>query len=160
MYNPIILSESAVLRFSKNISPVNDLTGCRNWLGQTSNKGYGQFWFKRKVFLAHRIAWTLANGAIPDRLLVLHKCDNPLCCNVDHLFLGTHRDNTSDMIAKGRIARGANKNETILTDETVKQIKRLLTDENLTQDVIAKMFGVTRSTISLIKRNRTWKHVG
>jgi len=54
------------------------------------------------VIRTHRLAWELANGPIPDGLSVLHHCDNPPCCNVEHLFLGTQTDNHADMVAKGR----------------------------------------------------------
>ncbi|MGH7024521.1 MAG: HNH endonuclease signature motif containing protein [Caulobacteraceae bacterium] len=58
----------------------------------------------RDTRYAHRLAWELANGPIPDGLLILHKCDNPVCCNPDHLFLGTAADNHADCAAKGRAA--------------------------------------------------------
>jgi HNH endonuclease len=65
-------------------------------------RGYGLQKFRGKTRLAHRVAWMLANGEIPDGLCVLHRCDNPPCVNVDHLFLGTHADNVADKMAKGR----------------------------------------------------------
>jgi hypothetical protein len=68
--------------------------------------GYGTLYAEGRHQGAHRLAWELANGrAIPAGLFICHRCDNPLCVNPDHLFLGTHTDNMRDMIAKGR-ARG------------------------------------------------------
>lgn len=74
---------------------------CWIWNGKLNNKGYGVFCYDG-LQLAHRISWRLANGRIPPRMVIMHKCDNPSCINPDHLKLGTHLDNTRDMITKGR----------------------------------------------------------
>jgi hypothetical protein len=68
-------------------------------------EGYGKMYVAGRVLPAHRIVWTLVNGPVPVGLFVLHRCDNPPCCNPAHLFLGTKADNTHDMIAKGRHRR-------------------------------------------------------
>ena len=87
---------------------VEQPNGCREWTGGASSAGYGQLWFEGKLVYAHRLAWILVNGPIPEGLFVCHKCDNPPCCNVEgHLFLGTATDNMRDMIAKGRGRYGA-----------------------------------------------------
>jgi len=81
---------------------------CWNWKGVLNKDGYGQFTIykngngSRQVFLAHRIAWELFIGAIPNSICVLHHCDNPRCVNPGHLFLGTRYDNVQDMVSKGR----------------------------------------------------------
>jgi len=64
--------------------------------------GYAMLGRKGRKLYAHRVAWEEANGPIPEGMCVLHRCDNPPCVNPEHLFLGTHRDNTQDMLAKGR----------------------------------------------------------
>ena len=79
---------------------------CWLWLGSVNNYGYGTLGHNKKVILAHRYAWEITNGAIPDGLLVCHSCDNPPCVNPDHLFLGTHTDNLNDCISKGRFTAG------------------------------------------------------
>jgi hypothetical protein len=76
--------------------------GCWLWTGATLPNGYGHMNIRSKHWFPHRYAWTLTNGPIPDGLWVLHRCDTPLCCRPDHLFLGTSYDNVQDMIAKGR----------------------------------------------------------
>lgn len=75
---------------------------CWLWTGGRGTRQYGKWSVRGKWYPAHRLAYTAFVGLIPDGMLVLHKCDNPPCVRPDHLFLGTHADNTADMIAKGR----------------------------------------------------------
>jgi hypothetical protein len=76
---------------------------CWTWLGSFDSRGYGQFWHDKTVRRAHRVAFELEKGEIPNGLCVLHKCDNPLCCNPEHMRLGSQRDNMQDRYDKGRI---------------------------------------------------------
>lgn len=85
---------------------VQDESGCRNWTGTKHGRGYGCIGRNYKTILAHRAAWELTFGTIPTGLLVCHHCDNKLCTNPQHLFLGTHADNNRDCIRKGRNATG------------------------------------------------------
>lgn len=78
---------------------------CWEWQGATSEKGYGKFKLNGAVMRTNRVAWILANGMISDALHVLHRCDNPACCNPAHLFLGTNQDNVNDRERKGRGAK-------------------------------------------------------
>ena len=75
--------------------------GCIEWTGP-SRKGYGAISYEAKQWSTHRLAWTLANGPIPDGMFICHHCDNKPCWNVNHLFLGTVVDNAADMAIKGR----------------------------------------------------------
>jgi hypothetical protein len=77
-------------------------SGCLEWTGATNGGGYGYVSWARGEKMAHRIAWILEHGEIPDDYFVCHRCDNPRCCNVGHMFIGTPLDNTRDMIDKGR----------------------------------------------------------
>lgn len=87
-------------RLARRLLPTT--SGCLEWTGYTNVRGYGRIAFNGRTVGAHRLAWELVNGPIPDGMNVLHHCDNPPCCNVGHLFLGTHADNSADMVAKGR----------------------------------------------------------
>jgi len=79
---------------------------CWLWKAGTSAHGYGRFWVNGGNVQAHRFAYELTNGPIPDCLSALHSCDTPGCCNPKHLFLGTQKDNMQDAVAKGRMATG------------------------------------------------------
>lgn len=78
------------------------MSDCIEWTGAINSGGYGNLWYEGKYWKAHRLAWAQANGPIPPGMFVLHRCDNPPCVNLEHLFLGTAADNTADMLAKGR----------------------------------------------------------
>lgn len=101
----MILTERDLERFEKYYIPEPN-TGCFIWLGSLTRGNYGQFsvqinnkWLPRR---APRIAWLLYKGEIPNKTEVCHTCDNPLCCNVDHLFLGSKSDNMIDCVLKNR----------------------------------------------------------
>jgi len=76
--------------------------GCLEWTRSRGAKGYGQIEVDGKPAITHRLAWRLVHGPIPDGLFVCHTCDNPPCCDVTHLWLGTCAQNQADMAAKGR----------------------------------------------------------
>jgi hypothetical protein len=135
-----------------------DLDGCWPWTGSRSPKGYGQFmWSDRKPKRAQRIAYTFAFKPIPAGLLVCHACDTPACCNPEHLFLGTHKDNTADMVRKGRAkgAQGVVHRAARLTEEQVRQI-RAADGPNCE---IAVRFGISDPHVSNIRARKKWKHL-
>jgi hypothetical protein len=129
---------------------------CWPWEGARNARGYGMFQLRTShTVRANRMAWMLANGD-PGPLLVLHKCDNPACCNPDHLFIGTHRDNSDDKVSKGRQARGTGHGRAILTFALAQRIRR---DRAVgaRQTTLAERYGVSRSTIRQILDGITWK---
>lgn len=129
---------------------------CWEWQGSRYAKGYGCTSYKGRKLHAHRLAWILARGAIPDGMMVCHTCDNPPCCNPNHLFLGTNSDNVRDSIGKGRRdQRGECNNCAKLTSTQVLAIRR--SHEN--KSALARMFGVSRRAIQLIKNHQTWSHL-
>ena len=125
---------------------------CWEWTGGTRSTGYGAFRVAGRAWSAHRWAYTLSFGPIPDGMLVCHSCDNRLCVRPTHLFLGTHLDNQHDMIRKGRDrkAHGESHCNATLTDEQVRAIR----DDQRTQRVIAADYGTTQSHVSDIKNLR------
>lgn len=93
------MSEDVITRFWQRIE--QKPSGCWEWTG-ARDRGYGRLVIARKMHRAHRLAYELVHGPIPDGLVVMHACDNPPCCNPNHLSVGTPLDNTRDMIAKQR----------------------------------------------------------
>jgi len=135
---------------------------CWPWRGSLNPKDYGRFLLDGKIQLAHRVAWILVNSLIPEGMCILHHCDNPPCCNVSHLFMGTKADNARDMYAKGRDTYTTNRNrgeqcsQAKLTDVEVLEIRRLWAETSKTQGEIGKMFGVSIHTISAIICGKIW----
>lgn len=132
--------------------------GCILWSGVTDVRGYGIIYSSthrrgQRTFLAHRVAWELANGPIPDGLWALHRCDNPPCVNVDHLFIGTRHDNIDDMARKGRSPNRK------LTDEQIRAVRARYASGGVSQQRLADEYGVHQTCISGIVRNRRWKYV-
>lgn len=83
-------------------SKINKTDSCWIWISATSHNGYGVFWLNGGNIRAHRLSYKIHNGDIPEYIHVLHRCDNRICVNPDHLFLGTHSDNMKDMVIKKR----------------------------------------------------------
>lgn len=135
---------------------------CWLWQGAHGPSGYGYFrdYSTGKAWRAHRAAWLVTNGPIPDGLAVCHKCDVRDCCNPRHLFLGTYYDNYQDAKRKGRHTRGTIVWTAKLTDERVRCIRTEFAGGGVTKRAIAARHGVSESSIGLIVRGKTWAHVG
>lgn len=133
---------------------------CWPWIASRHDTGYGQIYYgernggSRKEF-SHRVAWLLTNGQIPDGRHVLHVCDNRLCCNPSHMFLGSNDDNILDKLKKGRQTKGESHPCHKLSEEHVRRIRQ----DKRTLQSIADDYGVHPITIFDAKAGRTWKHV-
>ena len=127
---------------------VDPATGCWNWTGGTTWVGYGQFAFDGYVAPAHRHAYLEFKGPIGPNLVVRHKCDNKLCCNPDHLEIGSQRDNVMDYIARGDRSYGVD-------DATARAVYNAT---GLAAD-IAERFGVRLNVVRGIRQGRTYTHV-
>jgi hypothetical protein len=132
---------------------------CWPWTGAVNNAGYGKFQLDGRTLGAHKVAWQLINGPVPDGLFVCHRCDNPPCCNPAHLFLGTPAENTQDMHRKNRypVRRGAKHHKAKLTDQQVAEIRQRLQDAATPYSLLAAEFGVSKSTIWRVARRLNWK---
>lgn len=107
------------------------------------------------AFSAHRVAYITKHGAIEPDALACHSCDNPACCNPNHIFPGTSADNSKDMKNKGRSRSGGRHPRSVLTDFDVSEIRRI--GRSNPSRVLAKEFGVDASTIRSVIRGDTWK---
>ena len=96
-----IQAKRLILRFFSKVNKKGP-NECWEWTGSRNEQRYGQFWDGVRCIRAHRFIWELFIGSIPDGMYICHKCDNPSCCNPEHLFCGTQQDNIDDMYSKGR----------------------------------------------------------
>ena len=168
-----------------------DKTGdCWNWTGpKVGRTNYGKLSWHGKDYRAHRLAWELTNGPIPEGLCVLHKCDNPSCVRPDHLWLGTFDDNNKDMARKGRSAlgkrnghsthpdsypkgdahysrqqpervlRGEKHSRAVFTEDQVREIRNTYSSGNTSAAKLAKHYGVSVYAVYAVIRRWNWKHV-
>lgn len=128
-----------------------ELGRCWLWTGAVDKDGYGQIWYKGAQRKAHRVAWLLEKKAWPNPF-ALHKCDNPTCVRLAHLFQGTPKDNTADMDAKRR--RSGKK----LNTKQVLIIRKALAEgKRGTGAALARKYAVSKVTISNIKLGNIWK---
>lgn len=147
-------------RFNEKWEPGEN--GCWNWRFPNSLGRANTFSLNGKVMRAYRASFIIHGGEIGDGQIVCHRCDNPLCVNPQHLWLGTHIDNYRDAEGKGRlrIAKGAQKPNTKLTAESVRNIrKRHAEGGRGTLALLSREFGVNKSTLQDILRGKTWRHV-
>jgi len=154
-------------------SIVKQENGCWEWIKHIDKYGYGQISVKEdgihKSKLIHRVMYELKHGTIQDGLLACHTCDNRKCCNPDHIFLGTAKDNAEDMVAKGRSVvssgaftsektKGEKNGRSLLTQEDVDEI-RARRDKGLKYGelkAMAEEFGIAYVTIQKIVANKIW----
>jgi len=150
----------------KFLSRVQKTETCWIWTGGKTGRsrnrngnGYGIFCISGTTRMqAHRMSYRLFVGEIPEGLILMHTCDNPMCVNPDHLRAGTNRENIDDMIAKGRSQRGERSGVAKLNNSDVLQIREL-SKNGMSYYQIAQKFNVSRCQISIIVRRKGWTHI-
>jgi len=175
----------AEARFWKHVSKTES---CWNWTGARNKTGYGSFGIEKgNIVLAHRFSYELHFAPVPEGMLVCHQCDNPSCIRPDHLFLGTPRENSQDMVNKGRsvkgrpetyerldrirqsgddhfsrrcpekVLRGERNGASKLTDASVAEIRHRYEEGNISQSALASEFSVSQRTIWRVVINLSYK---
>lgn len=188
---PPNLTEQAIQRFWSKVSkePGRGPNGdCWLWTACFGNRGYGQFTTDHsRKDPASRIALYLASGKWPE-YNACHTCDNPPCCNPEHLFDGTHSENAADRNAKGRQSRGKKHSEIVkattqrgenhwcrylpdqilkgekngeakLTDAKVLEIRQKWSDGLFNKTQLSREYGVSITTITRVVTRKNWKHI-
>jgi hypothetical protein len=165
-------AEERRLSFWAKVDRSGGVDACWPWKGSRLGE-YGGFCWKRKNVGAHRVAWILTNGEPPDdKPNILHRCDNPPCCNPAHLFPGTLADNANDMHSKGRFpVRRGDRHWSRLHPEKRPRGETINTAKLTTADVaairlsaessprLAVRYGVNRTLIWQIRTRKIWRHV-
>lgn len=147
-------------RFFKRVI-VGSTTECWPWTGSVIKAGWHGQWRNAsgQVELTHRAAWRLFKSPIPEGAFVLHRCDNPICVNPSHLFLGSQSDNMRDMWAKGRarpkVLLGEKHGMSKVTESMVREIR----SSSLSGVELSRKFGITPTTVCDIRKRRTWDHL-
>jgi hypothetical protein len=150
-YPPLMKMSAATRNF---LSHVRKTSGCWFWIGTLNDSGYGRIGNDR----AHRVSWRRSKGPIPKGKCVLHRCDVRRCVRPSHLFLGTRRQNTRDMLRKRRHAHGRRHGSTHLTEARVRSLKRLRR-QGWTIRRLGKRFRVSPQQASKICLGQYWSHV-
>ena len=144
--------DNLAARLDRLCTPVPE-SGCWLWTGATTPTGYGKITASTGVTTyAHRLSWVLRHGEIPSGAYVCHKCDTPSCINPDHLFIGMAQDNSKDAVLKGRNAFGSRVKSSKLSASQAMVIFMATG----TCKKLAEEFGVSASTVSLIRRGERW----
>lgn len=141
-------------------SNTEDASACWEWQ-KCKRGGYGRITISGVATVTvHRYLWELVNGSIPVGLNVLHRCDNPPCCNLSHLYLGTQADNVLECEVKerGNHPKGVQHGRAKLTEDAVREI-RALKASGAKSIELARKYGVSDFVISQIVKNRLWTHV-
>lgn len=151
-------------RFWAKVDQSEGDDACWLWTAGKDRRGYGRFWVKGETsgVMAHRLAWILTYGDIPEGMFVCHRCDNPPCCNPAHLFLGTPAENCADRdkkcrgratFEKGSIGEASPRHK--LTWEQVREIRQLRA-AGQAYTVIAPLYGITPTAARDIVIGKRW----
>lgn len=146
---------ATISRFENMVTP-EPMSGCHLWTG---TENYGVLSVSGTPYFAHRLSWVIYNGAIPDGMNVLHRCDVSCCVNPQHLFLGTQLDNVRDMDAKGRRKSNPTRGERHPRHKLTKHdVLAIRSSDELASTLAARM-GVSDTLIYGIRKRTHWPHV-
>lgn len=159
--NPFIIGsslefETAIETFEAKVIKTSKYD-CWGWQGLKNIGGYAVFSHK-KMYIASRLIYEHMYGKFDDNLIICHFCDNPECTNFLHLFVGTPKDNSQDMVNKGRSVKGQKNPRAILSNEQVIEIKKMI-QQGLKNRHIGPIFNVDADVISNIRCGQTWSHI-
>lgn len=138
---------------------LNEVTGCIEWTGAKSKYGYGNYGKDYTTVRAHRYAYELCKGFIPEGKIILHDCDNRLCVNPDHLAVGTYLENTQDMFLRGRNQdnKGVKNHGAKVNETQVYMIRALSRIETFSR--LSRLFHISVASISAICQRKNWSHL-
>lgn len=148
------LSSKPKPRLGEFWSYVDKSSDCWIWTGARATFGYGRY----KEEAAHRVAFRLTHGPIPEGAYILHSCDNPPCVNPAHLRVGNAADNMADRSERGRAPVGEENYAWRRSTLTVDDVRAIRADSRTTR-TLAPLYGVSSQTISDIRRRRSWRWV-
>lgn len=135
-------------------------TRCWQWLASKRGDGYGQYYFNHRNQGAHRVAYQLAVGPIPNGKHICHKCDNKECVNPTHFYVSTNKQNHIDAGQRGLLRHGESHPLHKLTEKQVLAIRRRYKPHLVTMQMLATEYGVAMTCIQSVIEMRTWKLEG
>jgi len=146
-------------RFNSKIKILDN--GCHEWVSSKNKFGYGKFFWSKGWKLAHRVSWEQKNGFIPFGKFVLHTCDNSSCVNVEHLYLGSYKDNAQDRESRnrGNHVVGLFHGRTKLLMTQIYEIKDLFDTDRYSFRELGKIYGVNGKTVADIINGKNWAHL-
>lgn len=149
-FNPV---DSA---FLKSASEISD-NGCWNWKKTINSAGYGNVWFRGKLWVAHRVSFLIFRGEFNPNRMVCHTCDNRKCINPEHLFLGDAFQNCQDAIRKGRAKITVSRGEASPNAKLSWHVVGLIRKSSLGSHKLSQMLGLRRDLVVSVKNNRVWR---
>lgn len=155
--------DPVIVRFFSKIS-IKSGDECWNWNSTLTHQGYGHFTLNGKKVMAHRLVYFIFNGVLPlydengKEIFVLHRCDNRVCCNPSHLYIGTHQDNMRDRQERKGTVRGEQNGKSIFNNNQVYEIKELIA-RGFPNNKIASLYNTSRQTINAIRKGISWGHI-
>lgn len=163
--HPITVDDRLIERFSAKVRRLNGDDSCWLWTGAGRGNGYGAIKVNGETLDTHVVSWRIANSgiAVPDGNVIAHRCDVRLCVRPDHLFLASQSENMLDAKNKGRLddtwSRGEKAPNSVLTEDVVREARRMQQEEGIGWCRIAKKLGVSKWAIKGVLAGKNWRHV-